>query len=145
MFKIKKLFINFITIIFILLFIVELIEYLRVDNNIFGVYYLFTNLIIIFFLVPVAYNYKRYYSSARISKLIIIILLGLFSSFALEHVVSNIYNYVDDSKVFIKSIFVIKSILKTIIYVLLGCFAVLECKAPKVINSKDNTNNIDFF
>ena len=145
MYKIKKIFINSVTAIFILLFIIELFKYLKTDNNIFGVYYLITNLVIIFFLVPIAYNYKRYYSIARISKIIIVILIGLFSSFALEYIVSSIYNYTDDSTTYIKSIFIIKNVLKTVIYVLLTGFTVLEFKSEKVINKKDSTNKLDFF
>lgn len=145
MYKIKKIFINSVTAIFILLFIIELFKYLKTDNNIFGVYYLITNLVIIFFLVPIAYNYKRYYSVARISKIIIVILIGLFSSFALEYIVSSIYNYTDDSTTYIKSIFIIKNVLKTVIYVLLTGFTVLEFKSEKVINKKDSTNKLDFF
>ena len=145
MYKIKKIFINSITAIFILLFIIELFKYLKTDNNIFGVYYLITNLVIIFFLVPIAYNYKRYYSVARISKIIIVILIGLFSSFALEYIVSSIYNYTDDSTTYIKSIFIIKNVLKTVIYALLTGFTVLEFKSEKVINKKDSTNKLDFF
>lgn len=144
MYKIKKIFINFITALYILLFMIELFKYLKTDNNIFGVYYLITNLVIIFFLVPIAYNYKRYYSMARISKIIIVILVGLFSSFVLEHIVVSMYNYIDDSSTYIKSIFVIKNVLKTIIYVLLAGFTVLEFKSEKVINKKDNTNKLDF-
>ena len=145
MYKIKKIFINSITAIFILLFIIELFKYLKTDNNIFGVYYLITNLVIIFFLVPIAYNYKRYYSIARISKIIIVILIGLFSSFALEYIVSSIYNYTDDSTTYIKSISIIKNVLKTVIYVLLTGFTILEFKSEKVINKKDSTNKLDFF
>ena len=145
MYKIKKIFINSITAIFISLFIIELFKYLKTDNNIFGVYYLITNLVIIFFLVPIAYNYKRYYSVARISKIIIVILIGLFSSFALEHIVSSIYSYTDDSTTYIKNIFIIKNVLKTVIYVLLTGFTVLEFKSEKVINKKDITNKLDFF
>ena len=145
MYKIKKIFINSVTAIFILLFIIELFKYLKTDNNIFGVYYLITNLVIIFFLVPIAYNYKRYYSIARISKIIIVILIGLFSSFALEYIVSSIYNYTDDSITYIKSISIIKNVLKTVIYVLLTGFTVLEFKSEKVINKKDSTNKLDFF
>lgn len=145
MYKIKKIFINSITAIFISLFIIELFKYLKTDNNIFGVYYLITNLVIIFFLVPIAYNYKRYYSVARISKIIIVILIGLFSSFALEHIVSSIYSYTDDSATYIKNIFIIKNVLKTVIYILLTGFTVLEFKSEKVINKKDSTNKLDFF
>ncbi len=60
MYKYKKITINSLTTIFILLTIIELCIFMFSKNNIFGVYYLIANLIIIFLLVPVAHNYNKY-------------------------------------------------------------------------------------
>jgi len=133
MYKYKKLSINILTAIYIILFIVELIKYFMTDSNLYGVFYLLINLFIIFLLVPVVYNYKKYYSSARISKLIIILILGIFSNYILKYVVLNTMNYVDASNEYIASIKIIKNVLKSIIYGLLLIFTLLEFKLDKVL------------
>ena len=133
MYKYKKISINLITAAYVILTIIELIKYLISSNNIYGVAYLCLSLLIIFLLVPVCYNYKKYYSTARLSKLIIIILLGIFSSYILNIVVLNNLNYIDGSKDYIKSIFAIKNIIKGIIYGLLFIFTLLEFKLDKLL------------
>jgi hypothetical protein len=133
MYKYKKISINFLTFAYIVLTIIELIKFLTASNNIYGVIYLCINLVIIFLLVPVCYNYKKYYSGVRLSKLIIIILLGIFSSYILGSIVLNNLNYIDGSKDYMKSIFVIKNILKGIIYGLLFIFTLLEFKLDKLL------------
>ena len=97
MFKYKKITIYVLTILFTVLSLIELAIYLFNDNTIFGLYYLLINLLIIFLLIPCAYNFKRYYSVARISKLIIIILLGIFNSFILKFIIFSSCGYIDDS------------------------------------------------
>ena len=84
--------------------------------------------------VPTSHNYNRYYSSARISKLIIIFILGIFSSYFLNKIVS----YVDSSNVYIDSVFVYKNILKGIIYFFIFVFTLFEFKLDKLLlnNSK---------
>ena len=74
-YKIKKTTITIITLIFILLTIIEFVKYFCIDSNLFGLNYMIINFIIIFLMVPVAINYKKYYSPQRISKLIIILVL----------------------------------------------------------------------
>lgn len=133
MYKYKKISINIITLIYIILFIIELIKYFLIDSNIYGVFYLLINLFIIFLLVPVAYNYKKYYSNARISKLILILVLGIFSSYILKYIVINSMNYVDASKEYIESIKIIKNIFKGIIYGLILIFTLLEFKLDKIL------------
>ena len=144
MFKYKKLLINLIALLYIIIFAVELIIYLNTYNNIFGVFYLLINLLIIFFLVPCAYNYKKYYSVARISKLIIIILLGIFTSYILELYIPSLFNYIDSSSVYIKKIFVYKNILKGIIYIMLTIFTIFEFKQQRVFSNKENDKHLDF-
>ena len=139
MYKYKKISINLITLTYIILTIIELIKYLTSSNNVYGVFYLCMNLLILFLLVPVCYNYKKYYSAVRLSKLIIIVLLGIFSSYILNIIVLNNLTYVDGSENYIKSIFVIKNILKGVIYGLLLVFTLLEFKLDKILIK--NINN----
>ena len=134
MFKIKKIIISICSFLFIIFSFIELIKYLKIDNTLYGVYYLIINLIIIFLLIPCAYNYKRYFSKARISKLIIIIVLGIFNSFLLEKIVLNSMNYIDDSNKYIKSIFIYKDILKAILYFILIVFTVFEFKVERLFS-----------
>ncbi|MBR4178123.1 MAG: hypothetical protein IKR57_02090 [Bacilli bacterium] len=143
MFKYKKFTINLCTILFIILSIVELIIYLFCENNIFGLYYLLINTLIIFLLVPCAYNYKRYYSSARISKLIIVILLGIFNSYILQGIINGSINYVDASTIYIKKIFLYRCVFKGIIYVILIGFTILDSKLNKVLIKGVSNKGID--
>lgn len=146
MYKYKKLTLNIITVLYILIFLVELVKYFIIDNTLYGLIYLLINLLIIFFLVPTTYNYKKYYSTARISKLIIILLLGIFNSYILEYIVINNMNYIDSSKEYIKSIFIYKDVFKGIIYFIILIFTLLEFKLDKVImqhfeEKKENKSN----
>ena len=136
MFKYKKLTIYTCTIMFVVFSFIELIKYLFCDNTLFGVYYLLVNLVIIFLLVPTAYNYKKYYSAARISKIILIIILGIINSFILEHIVIASMGYMDSTDDYIKSIFIYKNIFKGIIYLLLGILCYFEFGNEKVIDNK---------
>lgn len=135
MYKKKKLLLNIVNISFLILSLIELIKYFKFDNTLYGVIYLLINLIIIFLLLPVTFNYKRHYSSARISKIILIIIIGLFNSYILNYIVIGNMSYIDSSKDFIKSIFIIKNILKPILYFILVIFLFLETGINKKIKS----------
>lgn len=135
MYKKKKLLLNIVNISFLILSSIELIKYFKFDNTLYGVIYLLINLIIIFLLLPVTFNYKRHYSNARISKIILIIIIGLFNSYILNYIVIGNMSYIDSSKNFIKSIFIIKNILKPILYFLLVIFLFLETGINKKIKS----------
>lgn len=135
MYKKKKLLLNIVNISFLILSLIELIKYFKFDNTLYGVIYLLINLIIIFLLLPVTFNYKRHYSSARISKIILIIIIGLFNSYILNYIVIGNMSYIDSSKNFIKSIFIIKNILKSILYFILVIFLFLETGINKKIKS----------
>lgn len=135
MYKKKKLLLNIVNISFLILSLIELIKYFKFDNTLYGVIYLLINLIVIFLLLPVTFNYKRHYSSARISKIILIIIIGLFNSYILNYIVIGNMSYIDSSKNFIKSIFIIKNILKPILYFLLVIFLFLETGINKKIKS----------
>ena len=103
-YKYKKIFLLLFTLLYIILTIVELIKYLKSDSELFGLVYNIINIFIIFLLVPLLYNYKKNYSKARISKLILIIIIGLFNSYILKTIVINSMNYVDTSNLYIKNI-----------------------------------------
>ena len=126
MYKKKKLLLNIVNILFLVFSLMELIKYFKIDNTFYGVIYLLINLVILFLLLPVTYNYKRHYSKARISKIILIIIIGLFNSFILNLIILNNMSYIDSSKEYMKSIFIFKNILKPILYGLLGLFLILE-------------------
>lgn len=128
MFKYKKIFIVSIATIYTLLTISELVIYLGTDSNLYGLIYLFLSLIIIFFLIPAAYNYKRHYSIERISKLIIIVLLGIFSSYVLNIIILNSMPYKDSSYLMINKLFVIKNVVKPVLYGLILLFTIIESK-----------------
>jgi hypothetical protein len=83
--------------------------------------------------VPISYNYNKYFSSARLSKLIITFLLIIFTSFILQIIVLKNMGYIDASNLYIKKIFVIKSILKPIIDFIILIFILLEFKLDKLL------------
>ena len=138
MYKVKKPILYLLTLSFMILSLIELIKYFKVDTTLYGVIYLSINLIILFLLIPVTYNYKRNYSSARISKLILIIIIGIFNSYILSKIVLNNMNYTDDSLLYISSIKLIKNILKGIVYGSLVIFTFLEAKLDKKISKMIN-------
>ena len=133
MYKKKKLLLNIVNILFLVFSLMELIKYFKIDNTFYGVIYLLINLVILFLLLPVTYNYKRHYSKARISKIILIIIIGLFNSFILNLIILNNMSYIDSSKEYMKSIFIFKNILKPILYGLSGLFLILETEINKRI------------
>ena len=135
MFKYKKTALIICTLLFLILSLIELIKYLFIDTNIYGLIYLINNLLIIFLLIPTTYNYKRRFSKIRISQFIIIILFGILNSFVLEHIVLSNYDVIDSSKKYIESIFFIKNILKSIIYVVLLFITILEFKGKVLVKN----------
>lgn len=128
MYKVKKALLYVLTLSFMILSLIELIKYFKVDTTLYGVFYLSINLIILFLLIPVTYNYKRNYSKARISKLILIVSIGVFNSYILDKIVIGNMNYIDGSILYLSSIKVIKNILKGIVYGLLTIFTFYEAK-----------------
>lgn len=136
MFKLKRLYLYIFMLMYIALSAIELIKYIKLDNtSLYGVYYLIINLVILFLIVPVVYNYKRNYSKARVSKIILIILLMLFNGLVLEHIVLNSINYMDASKLYVESLFFIKTVLKTLLCISLIVFIIFETKLNKKIIS----------
>ena len=132
MFKYKKTILYFITFLYLLFSFIELLKYMMVNSNIYGLIYLLINLLIIFILIPTTYNYKRSFSKIRISKFIIVILLGIFNTYFLQMIVLNNINVIDSSKEYIDKIFVIKNIFKIIIYFILLIITVFEFKFKRI-------------
>lgn len=130
-FRYKKMFLVIITILFILLTFIELVNYLFIPSNLYGVIYLCIQIFIIFLFIPLTYNYKRHYSKERISKIIILIVIGLFASYLLNIIYFDASKYIDASQDMIDRIYIIKNYLKPIIYILLVGFVVLEIKLSK--------------
>ena len=133
MFKIKKIIFQLLSIIYLFLTIIEIIKYIFTKSNLFGLIYLLISLFIVFLLIPTLINYKNKYSLARVSKLVIIVLVGLFNSYILKNIVITFMNYSDFSLNFSNYIFVIKNILKPILYFLILLFAFSETKILKKI------------
>ena len=140
MYKYKKGILYLITGLFILLTLIELVIYLKTDSNLLGLIYLIINAFIIFLLVPCAYNYKKYYSSARISKLILIIVIGLFCAYILKGIVINNMAYSDSSQLFHDKVKIIKNIIKPILLLILSIFTIFELKGEKIIKTISKKN-----
>lgn len=132
-YRYKKIIIATSMLLIIFLTLIEFIKYFSVESNLFGLNYMIINFIIIFLIVPVVYNYNRYYSPQRISKLIIIIVLGLFNSYILQLIVLNTMTYTDYSQEYINSIFWTKNVLKGIIYFVLIAFTIFEFKLEEML------------
>lgn len=145
MYKIKKLILYILTVIFLVLSGIELYKYFRVDTTLYGVIYLLVNLIILFFLIPVTYNYKRNFSMARISKLVIVLIIGIFNSYILDKIVINNMTYIDSSILYLDSIYVCKNILKGLVYCCLGIFTFFESKLNNKISKLiKNIKKVDY-
>ena len=135
MYKYKKKILYIISFMYILFSIIEFIKYLTFNSTLFGLLYFIFTAIIIFLLVPCTYNYKKYFSKARISKFIIIIVLGIFSSYILGPIMLGTMSYADSSKLFMKSILLYKSVFKGILYFLLILFTASEFKLDNLLKS----------
>ena len=132
----KKYILCFITLSYILLTMFELVKYLFCKSSIFGLIYLMLSTIIIFLLVPTTLNYNNKYSLARISKLLIVVIFGLFLSYLLNVVLFKSVDYIDFSYIYIESIFVVKNIIKPIIYFILFVFIVFESRIIEIVKDK---------
>lgn len=135
-YKYKKIFLLTFTLLYIVLTMVELIKYLKLDSELFGLIYNIINVFIIFLLIPVLYNYKRHYSKARISKLVLIIMLGLFNSCILKTIIISSMNYVDSSIIYAKNTYIIRNIIKIIMFLMLSIFTFIESKTTKIMLKK---------
>ena len=119
------------TFIFIVLTCLELIEYFKFESNFLGLLYLLLNFFIIFIMISVVINFGRANYKIRISKNIIIIIVGVISSFLLGYFIPVVLDYTDKSFLFVKEIYIYSKILKPIIYVILGLCSIFEIAYKK--------------
>lgn len=126
-----KYFYMTITLIFSLLTLYEVYVYMSINSNYIGIFYLFLNFFVMFLLFTITYNYDSANVNIRISKNIVAIVIGIISSFILTLILSQIFNYTDDSYLFNDKIFVISKIIKPMIYLSIGVVSTLELKKFK--------------
>ena len=129
--RLKKIYM-LLTSIFSLLTIYEVIIYILGKSNYFGLFYLILNLFIVFLMFMVSVNIKKGNTMIRISKNAIIVVLGIFCSFALKLILSGVFGYVDESNAYISNIFISLKVGKPIIYLILGILSYLEYKNMKI-------------
>ena len=136
MFKAKKIMLYILSIAYLLLTLIEFIRYIFFKSNLFGMIYLIIAIVMIFLLIPTIINYNDKYSNARISKIIIFVLIGVFGSYFLKSIVINNMNHIDSSLKYSDSIFIIKNILKPIIYLLMLIFIIIESEIIKIVKKR---------
>lgn len=136
--KILFLCYSLLTLMFIVLTILELVNYFSFESTLLGLLYLIINFFILFLLINMVINFGKSNYKIRISKNLIVIVLGILSSYLLGYVVPLLLNYTDSSFLFAKEIYVYSKILKPIIYVFLGVISVLEVVYKKEVNKRYN-------
>lgn len=129
-----------ITIFFCLFTLFEIYNYMFFNSNLFGLIYLLINCFISFVLIIMCYNFKIANVKIRISKNLLTIILGLFSSFLLYYVVVSFMFYVDESQDFINRIFLSVKVFKPILYFVLLIFSLLEYKFKIGVRLKKTCN-----
>lgn len=132
----KKIIYALITLIFIALTLIELIEFFLCDSSLFGFAYLLINFFLIFLLGMVTLNFDKAFKKYRISKIFIVIVIGFFSSFFLKNIIYSCLDYTVYSSTLENYIFLTKNILKPIIYALLTILNLLELNI--VVKNKNN-------
>ncbi|MEG2457751.1 MAG: hypothetical protein RSB41_02550 [Bacilli bacterium] len=130
--KVLKYSYYLISFIFLLCTIFEVIEYLKINSNLYGLIYLFFNYFILFVLFTIVYNFSDRNKKVRISKNIMIIVLGLFASFILALLVPALIHEVDSSFVFASSVFLVSKVIKPILYFCLIILSIIELKFKKI-------------
>ena len=115
-----------ILLVFISLTLIEIIKYLFFNSNLFGLLYLILSCFLAFNLFIIVINYKNGNVKIRISKNCFIIVLGLIGSFILPNISYSLNSFVDESSLFVDSIFWISRIVKPILYLLLAGLSVME-------------------
>lgn len=111
---------------FIILTIVEIFIYFKMYSNILGVIYLFINFFILFMLFTISANYKNANQNIRFSKCMVIIVLGIISSFFISLLVPFIIDYTDSSFVFQNKIFITSKVLKPLLYLSIGIISIFD-------------------
>lgn len=123
-----KYFYVFITMLFAVLTAYEIYIYMSINSNYFGIIYLFLNFFVMFLLFTITINYKEGSKKIRVSKNVVVIIIGIISSFILTLILPKIFNYSDDTYLFNDKVFIISKLIKPIIYLSLGVISALENK-----------------
>lgn len=132
--KVKNVYV-LLCLIYILVTILEIVKYFISESSLYGLIYLIMCIIVIFFITTTTINYNKGNKNKRFSKILIAVLLGLFSSFLLPMLIDNSLNYeilnsyIDRNKLTI-------NIIKPIIYLLFLLIAFYDIK----MNSKKSKN-----
>ena len=124
--KMFKIIYLFMVIIFSILTIFEIYKYLIFNSNLFGLIYLFFSVFLCFNMFIIIFNFDAANFKIRISKNVMIAVVGLFSSFILYFLTSGLVSYVDESSAFIDKIFLSIKVFKPIIYLILIVFSFME-------------------
>ena len=129
-------FYKIITILFAILTIYEMFIYMNNNASYFGLFYLFLNFFIMFLLITIAYNFKTSNKKIRFSKNMIVIIIGIISSFILTLILPYIFNYSDEAYLYNEKIYIISKIIKPIIYLTIGIISIVEIKKTKIKHIK---------
>ena len=116
----------FLSLIFLISTLIEIFNYFVFEANTFGLMYLIINLFILLLLILTIFNYRRQVFIYRIFTLFVIIVLGLISSYYLNDIITILFDYTDNSKLFEQKIYICFKIIKPIIYILLLIITCIE-------------------
>ena len=108
----KKLYLIYLTI-YILIFLIELVIYLKFNSTLYGFIYMLINLAVLFLLSFSIYNYSEFNIKIRLSKNGILIFLMLIS------ILLSLFKFNDESKQFISNLKVFIYYLKPLMILLL--------------------------
>ena len=117
----KKMYLAYL-IIYLLIFLIELILYLKFNSTLFGLLYMIINLTIIFLLSFSLYNYSEFNLKIRLSKNGILIGLMLIS------ILLSLFRYSDESRLFVSEIKVFIYYLKPLMMLLLIGLSIYDYK-----------------
>ncbi len=117
----KKMYLAYL-IIYSLIFLIELILYLKFNSTLFGLLYMIINLTIIFLLSFSLYNYSEFNLKIRLSKNGILIGLMLIS------ILLSLFRYSDESRLFVSEIKVFIYYLKPLMMLLLIGLSIYDYK-----------------
>lgn len=126
------------TFMFIVITCLEFINYLNFESNFIGLLYLIVNFVILFLLINMVLNFGKSNYKIRISKNLIVIVLGILSSYLLGYIIPWFLDYSDSSFLFVENIYVYSKVLKPILYVFLGIICILEILYKKEISKRQS-------
>lgn len=128
--KYLKLIYIVVSLVFLILSIIEIVNYFNIFSNLYAVIYMLVNLFLIFLFFGISVNYRNKNYKLRVSKCIIIIVLGIICSYILPNIIESM-SYVDSSNYFISSNYLIIYVFKPSIYFILLVLSIYELKFIK--------------